>query len=145
MTITCYRRRKPGGYGAKYAPGNYVSVQCSGYGFKRVKETHNFKRVNPETGRYEDVPTEVEMHPHSSQMIRLLGLDPKRHLPAEGLPAREVPGYGPAGDLPIRVWVDSTETARAKKQFQRVRAECPGCHKDVPAGRLFSHRCKTGQ
>jgi hypothetical protein len=38
----------------------------------------------------------------------------------------------------VKVWVVSLRSGR---KTHRVMAECPHCHFDMSAGRLFQHRC----
>jgi len=71
---------------------------------------------------------------HDSGMKILMGLDPKAKWPAGGLPMRMVQG--------VFIYVRSLEDARERKEFHRVRAICPGCSREMSAGRLFQHKCK---
>ena len=68
----------------------------------------------------------------SDDMLALLGLDPDKHIPAAGLPPRDIQG--------ITVYVRPLDPNRnRRRKLHRVRALCPTCGKDVSAGRLFQH------
>ena len=67
------------------------------------------------------------------RLYTLMGLDPNRHLPTEGTEGTMVNG--------VQVWVDSKERAKEKGVFHRVRCLCPKCYDEVPASRLFQHKC----
>jgi hypothetical protein len=112
----CYRRRKAGDWRPQR---EYRDVRCSGF---RIRH-----------------PTYPERSVHAGDMLRLLGHE---RIPEEGIPSVIVDGDGPTGPVKVRIWANSKATAKERGQFQRVRAECPGCKADVPAGRLFSHLCK---
>ena len=71
---------------------------------------------------------------HSSTMLELLGLPPKAKLPKDGMNAVMIQG--------VEVWITPLDIARAKKQFHRVRCECPICGEEMSAGRLNQHICK---
>jgi hypothetical protein len=88
----------------------------------------------------------MQCHASSSEMLRMLGLRPGGHLPAEGMPPRLVDG--------IKVWVNASPPARyhhgwsakpskVKSSAHRVMAECPACGAHLSAGRLHQHKCKT--
>jgi hypothetical protein len=90
-----------------------------------------------------DVP---QWNAHSIHVMRMLGLRPGGHLPAEGMPVRVIQG--------IKVWVTpyvartyvepwSGMARRVKSSKHRVMAECPHCGKHLSAGRLHQHKCKT--
>lgn len=142
MPTTIYTRRKPR---QSFAPGvqaEYAPVRATGYRFQRVPTEWVERRWDRDLGRTVEVRHTVDMTAHASQMCTLMGL-PTNKLPLEGVPPRMVPGLDPENrPVEIKVWVDSRETARAAKRFQRMRCECPGCGADVPAGRLFSHLCR---
>jgi hypothetical protein len=59
-----------------------------------------------------------------------LGLNPKKHLPAEGLGARFVGN--------VRVWVDPKIPGK-NQDAKRVWCECPACNKVLTAGKLHQH------
>lgn len=66
---------------------------------------------------------------HARTMYELLGHDPDKHLPDEGLPGRMIQGKW--------VWVRSrADTPRGQ---HRVLTECPTCLQIVQAGKLFMH------
>jgi hypothetical protein len=66
---------------------------------------------------------------HASTMYEMLGHNPKRHLPDEGLPGRMIQGKW--------VWVRSrADTPRGQ---HRVMTECPICLRVCQAGKLFQH------
>lgn len=65
-----------------------------------------------------------------SELYVLLELKPGSHLPAEGIPVRQIQG--------IDVWVEPKTTSALK---HRVMARCPGCKAVLSAGRLHQHKC----
>ena len=70
---------------------------------------------------------------HSGEMFKLLGLAGS-HLPAEGMPSREIQG--------IRVWVEPKGSPNGRKSStHRVKAECPVCAQVLSVGRLHQHVC----
>lgn len=71
---------------------------------------------------------------HAHTMAQLLGVT--GNYPAVGLPPREVQG--------IRVWVNPLPPrgpGERKRSTHRVRCLCPGCGRELSAGRLFQHDC----
>lgn len=74
---------------------------------------------------------------HNSELMKLLGLRPGGHLPAEGLGAHEIQG--------ILVWVRPLSEMQPGRRRHRIVALCPGCKTIVPAGRLHQHKCKAVQ
>lgn len=74
---------------------------------------------------------------HSGEMRTLLGLRYNEKLPVEGMPPRIIQG--------IKVWVTplGPNPTKYKRSNHRVRAECPTCHRDISAGRLKQHNCKS--
>lgn len=86
---------------------------------------------------------------HSHQLYRRLGLDPKRHLPDEGVPTTLVDGVGvyvlakgepspsrrQRGHVIGEKWPDRPMRRMMKRTF----AICPTCGKHVEAGHLFQH------
>ena len=74
---------------------------------------------------------------HSGEMLQALGLKPGGHLPADGLPPRELQG--------VTVYVAPAAPAASgrKSSRHRVMAVC-SCGRHVSAGRLHQHRCPAG-
>lgn len=64
---------------------------------------------------------------------------------ALGLPVamakRMPPGFagGPYLLNGVRVWINPSSASRVSRFLHRVRAECPKCKQDVPAGRMHQH------
>ena len=90
-----------------------------------------------------------------AELLRTLGLDPKKHLPAEGMSPREV--YTEVGGVwdrkakqrkpsrleKIEVWVAPLRLPnprRWKRSTHRLMARCP-CGQVLSAGRLHQHVC----
>jgi tRNA(Ile2) C34 agmatinyltransferase TiaS len=69
----------------------------------------------------------------SGDMNKFLGLAPKKKLPVEGMPAREVQG--------VMIYVLSLAEAKERGLFHRVRAVCPKCGVHMSAGRTHQHKC----
>jgi hypothetical protein len=88
-------------------------------------------KLNPHTLR---VPGHPGHNMHHQHLYAYLGLDEKKHLPANGLGSVRDPDTG------LIIWIISKEVAREHKMFHRVRAECP-CGWTGSAGRVFQHRC----
>jgi hypothetical protein len=65
------------------------------------------------------------------QLYMALGLDPKRHLPAEGL--------GPQFVGNVLVWVDPKIPGR-NQDAKRVWCRCPDCERVLTAWKLQQHR-----
>lgn len=74
-------------------------------------------------------PDYPERRAHVWSFYPMLGLDPKRHLPDEGLPPQTIQGK--------QVWV--TSRADTPRGQHRVMTACPTCGKVVQAGKLFQH------
>lgn len=68
---------------------------------------------------------------HWWRLYQALGLNPKRHLPAEGLSERMV------GNVPV--WILSKQDAAAVGLFHRILCRCPDCGWEGSAGRLHQH------
>jgi hypothetical protein len=90
-----------------------------------------------------------------AELLRVIGLDPKRHLPAEGLPPREIfTEVGGSWDrkhgrrnLPrcesVEIWVAPLRMPnprRWKRSTHRLMARC-ACGQVLSAGRLYQHVC----
>jgi hypothetical protein len=85
---------------------------------------------------------------HHDDLYSALGLDPKNHLPAEGLAPQNING--------IMVYVLPVDDPRRLRRFRsrrngqmmtnmkgkRTYAICPGCERHIEAGHLHQHRCK---
>lgn len=76
---------------------------------------------------------------HSGELMQELGLRAGGHLPAEGMPAREING--------VTVYVlpangPDTTSRRNKSSKHRVMAICPDCQRHMSAGRLTSQHYK---
>jgi hypothetical protein len=67
---------------------------------------------------------------HWYDLYEALGLNPKKHLPAEGLSARQVGN--------VTVWVDP-KIPGTNQDAKRVWCFCPVCQKKFTAGKLFQH------
>lgn len=63
----------------------------------------------------------------------LMGLDPKKKWPREGMPVQVIQG--------IKVYIKPF-VPRGRFKL-RARAICPGCDKDFAAGRIAQHVCKS--
>ena len=71
-------------------------------------------------------------------IYRRLGLDPNRHLPAEGLSLRVI-NVADDRSPPLTMMVYVTRPPREGASGHRVYAHCP-CGRDIPVGRLGQHR-----
>jgi hypothetical protein len=65
-----------------------------------------------------------------TQLYAALGLDPKKHLPKEGLPPQMVGN--------VSVWVDP-KWPDVNQDAKRVWCLCPVCHNRYTAGKLQQH------
>jgi hypothetical protein len=65
------------------------------------------------------------------ELYEALGLDPKKHLPKEGLGPRYIGN--------VLVWVDPKIPGR-NQDAKRVWCRCPNCGKVLTAGKLQQHR-----
>lgn len=59
-----------------------------------------------------------------------LGLNPKRHLPEEGLYSRHIGN--------VVVWVTPKEK-KVRQDGARTRCFCPFCFREMPTGKLHQH------
>jgi hypothetical protein len=64
------------------------------------------------------------------QLYMALGLDPKKHLPVEGVPAKLI------GNVPV--WVEP-KVQGMSQDGKRVWCMCPYCEKSLTAGKLQQH------
>lgn len=64
---------------------------------------------------------------------QLMGLDPKKKWPREGVPVQVIQGI----EVYVQPWVPRGRFCL------RARAICPGCSKDFAAGRISQHVCKA--
>ena len=79
---------------------------------------------------YEDQKGSYTLHQYTLKV--LLGLDPKRHLPKEGL--------GPQMVGNVEVWVTPAGPYKGhKSSTHRVLCKCPKCGETMSAGRLHQH------
>jgi hypothetical protein len=80
----------------------------------------------------------------SHHLKPLLGLTVEQKLPNAGLEPQFLNAAVAYNDKPIeqyvkvKVWI---APLKAGRKVHRVRAQCPWCHKEVSAGRLFQHTC----
>jgi hypothetical protein len=89
----------------------------------------------------------------ASDFKTLLGLDPSKHLPAEGLPLRTVEASNGAYRMFVKPAAPPVEKSRwnyrthrmepglVKRSTHRVYVICD-CGREVPAGRLHQHICR---
>lgn len=92
--------------------------------------------------RADGTTVEYPRHMHHTQVYQALGLDPKKHLPEEGLPPQVING--------VTVWVEPKKPTiyreylgrqiATRNQPHRVKALCPTCGKTFTAGKLFMHQ-----
>jgi hypothetical protein len=65
-----------------------------------------------------------------SDLYEALGLDPKKHLPKEGLAIQHIGN--------VRVWVDPKRPG-VNQDAKRVWCQCPHCDRVLTAGKLHQH------
>lgn len=80
----------------------------------------------------------------SDEMYEALGLDPRKHLPDEGVPPTQVQGitvYVLGKDQPSPSRRQKGRTPRQKRgwMIKRTFAVCPTCDRHVEAGHLHQH------
>ena len=68
--------------------------------------------------------------PHHHEMYQMLGLDPNKHLPAEGFDVRQIQGVS-FKCLP--------KTDQGRRSKHRLLMECPVCKVYLPFGRYVQH------
>jgi len=88
-----------------------------------MKILNNLRRDNP----YWEGKTQ---NMHWPDLYEALGLNPKRHLPQEGLSPRMVGN--------VLVWVDAKVPGK-NQDAKRVWCKCPVCEKTFTAGKLHQH------
>lgn len=82
---------------------------------------------------------------HSSRMFELLGVNNITKWPDAGLPPCELPATDTSNGTAVNVtvWVRAIVRIPGRKSSaHRVRCLCPGCNRELSAGRLFQHTCK---
>lgn len=75
-----------------------------------------------------------QRHADSAGIKELLGLDPKGHIPAEGMPPKVIQG--------VTVWIKPLDPKTSRRRVHRVWARCPDCGAEMSVGRLHQHVCK---
>jgi len=68
---------------------------------------------------------------HHSDLYKALGLDPLRHLPAEGFTSRWVGN--------VEIWCLSISDAQLLGKTKRLWCHCPDCSKIISPGHLHQH------
>lgn len=84
---------------------------------------NDLRRICPYRGK----PTSMD----HVDLYEALGLNPKRHLPDEGL--------GPRMVANVLVWVDPKIQGKAQ-DAKRVWCRCPHCNRVLTAGKFHQHR-----
>lgn len=88
-----------------------------------------------------ELPGRYGRYADSTDLFALMGMPRVDHWPATGLPARDVQG--------VRVWVNpkpvkvGRDGRPRKSSAHRVRCACPGCGRELSAGRLSQHLCEA--
>lgn len=88
-----------------------------------MKILNNLRRDNP----YHEGRTQTLRH---DELYAALGLNPNRHLPAEGLAPQMIGN--------VLVWV-VPKIPGVSQDAKRVWCKCPVCDKPFTAGKLFQH------
>lgn len=79
------------------------------------------------------------------ELYAALGLDPKKHLPDEGVPLtliNGVPVYILSKDMLLLLQETWRESGRRRQPMKRTFAICT-CGRAVEAGHLHQHKCKA--
>jgi hypothetical protein len=87
-----------------------------------IEVRDNLTFYHPEAGRV--------LRMYSYHLYAALGLNPKKHLPKEGLPKQQVGN--------VTVWV-CPKDAKVSQDAARVWCTCPKCGKLLTAGKLHQH------